>query len=250
MSVIIMAQVWKGCRDLTPVQKLVLLKYADNANDEGVQAFPSQRMVAEHCGVHPDTVKAAIKALKQKGYLVEVARSVHHRGTEFRVIPDPRNQTPEDLGGENQTPEMTVVRPPISSHSDPRNDSTININDPSVDPSSAVTPLFPREKTQKEIEKEQDAERGRQAKKFIDGFAAYFEKERKQKFMHRGAQDVKIVKELLKTYSFDRLIQMSKLFLDTNDTFLEEAGYHLGVFKGKAMALDAKLIKMGITDAA
>lgn len=47
MSMILTAQVMK-LKIGNPARKLVLLKLADNANDDGV-CFPSYKNIAEHC---------------------------------------------------------------------------------------------------------------------------------------------------------------------------------------------------------
>ena len=51
-----------------PARKLVLLKLADNANDEG-ECWPSYGHIARECEIGRSTVKAHIKALEQAGFL-------------------------------------------------------------------------------------------------------------------------------------------------------------------------------------
>lgn len=58
MSVHFTAPVWK-IRGLTPMQKLILLKIADNANDEGI-CWPSLSTIADDCGCSSRTVSRAI----------------------------------------------------------------------------------------------------------------------------------------------------------------------------------------------
>lgn len=48
--------------------KLVLLKLADNANDDG-QCFPSYKNIAEHCEMNRRTVMRHIEKLKQMGFI-------------------------------------------------------------------------------------------------------------------------------------------------------------------------------------
>ncbi|MHB0774282.1 helix-turn-helix domain-containing protein [Halomonas sp. WWR20] len=50
-------------------RKLVLLKLADNANDQG-ECFPSYQHIADQCEMGRSTVKGHIKALADAGYLV------------------------------------------------------------------------------------------------------------------------------------------------------------------------------------
>ena len=54
----------------SPAQKLVLIKLADNANDEG-KCWPSQGYIAEHCSMTRQTVNFHCKALAEQG-LIEI----------------------------------------------------------------------------------------------------------------------------------------------------------------------------------
>ena len=49
------------------LRKLVLLKLADNANDNG-ECFPSIKHIAKECEMGRTTVKSHIKALEELGY--------------------------------------------------------------------------------------------------------------------------------------------------------------------------------------
>ena len=62
--------------------KLVLIKLADNANDEG-RCYPSLAYIAEHCDMHRATVIRHIRSLAELG-LVEV----EHRSVEGSKIPN------------------------------------------------------------------------------------------------------------------------------------------------------------------
>ena len=61
MSIKIMSMVW-DVKELTPMQKLILLKLADNADDGGV-CWPSLETVAGACGCSSRTVMRAIEVL-------------------------------------------------------------------------------------------------------------------------------------------------------------------------------------------
>ena len=50
----------------SPAQKLVLIKLADNANDDG-KCWPSQRYVAEHCEMSRQTVWATVRHWQNRG---------------------------------------------------------------------------------------------------------------------------------------------------------------------------------------
>ncbi len=70
MSIRHMAQVW--ALDLPSTTKLVLLKLADNANDEGI-CWPSMNTVAKYTGISRRAVITHIKKLEELG-LIEVIR--------------------------------------------------------------------------------------------------------------------------------------------------------------------------------
>lgn len=57
----------------SPTRKLVLLKLADQANDNGY-CWPSKETIARHCEVHKKTVQKLIAELEGLGYL-----SIQHR---------------------------------------------------------------------------------------------------------------------------------------------------------------------------
>lgn len=72
MSMTLMVKVF-GLKIGNPGRKLVLLKLADHANDDG-GCWPSYRRIAEQCEMGRSTVKAHIKALEDAGYLVSQER--------------------------------------------------------------------------------------------------------------------------------------------------------------------------------
>jgi DNA-binding MarR family transcriptional regulator len=65
-------------------RKLVLVKLADNANDEGV-CWPSYKNIAEHCEMGRSTVKAHIKRLEQDGFLTVEERNDGKSSNMFRL---------------------------------------------------------------------------------------------------------------------------------------------------------------------
>lgn len=56
-----------------PVAKLLLLKLADQANDDGV-CWPSKRTLAEYLGCHPSLIPRKVRFLENSGLLSRVAR--------------------------------------------------------------------------------------------------------------------------------------------------------------------------------
>ena len=72
MSMLLMVQAMQA-KIGNPIRKLVLIKLADNANDQG-ECFPSYQHIADHCEVDKRTVIRHVKALRDAGYL-----SITHR---------------------------------------------------------------------------------------------------------------------------------------------------------------------------
>ena len=75
MSVHVSSWAWK---QKAGKAKLVLLKLADNANDEGL-AWPTQKRLATECELGERTIREHIEALRALG-LIEVVRAEDQRG--------------------------------------------------------------------------------------------------------------------------------------------------------------------------
>lgn len=105
MSVRYMAEVWG--LDLDSSAKLILLAFADHADDEG-RAFPSVSRVAWKCGCSERTVQRHISTFKDAGVLVpEAFEGGGARSTIYRLHPDQADQleaftSPE--GGDTVSP--------------------------------------------------------------------------------------------------------------------------------------------------
>jgi DNA-binding transcriptional ArsR family regulator len=65
---------WAFEQDTPPTTKLVLLKLADNANDDGY-CWPSQSTIARHTGLNRSTVNRHIKKLADAGLVEVIPRS-------------------------------------------------------------------------------------------------------------------------------------------------------------------------------
>ncbi|HLO74857.1 MAG TPA: helix-turn-helix domain-containing protein [Magnetospirillum sp.] len=85
MSISVMAMVWKA--DLPSSAKLVLLRLADFANDDGGSIFPAVSTVAVECGMGERTVQDQLRALEAKGVLCLVREAVcaTRRPREYRI---------------------------------------------------------------------------------------------------------------------------------------------------------------------
>ncbi len=136
-----MSVVWK--REVgSAVEKLVLLKLADNANDEG-EAWPLQATIAAQCEVSERTVRTAIASLEYKGMLtVKKWRDGSRKGTAgnrdcYIVHPEGK---PETASGSNR--QGLPVQPETASGSN-RKQLPVPIVQPSIEPSENPGDLAP-----------------------------------------------------------------------------------------------------------
>ena len=97
MSVHISSNVWKSSFD-TPLQKLILLAFADMANDEGY-CWPSVRSIKERVGVADSTIRENVRALEAMGWLRRESRSTDRgqASNGYWVSKTPPSATPSPL---------------------------------------------------------------------------------------------------------------------------------------------------------
>lgn len=67
MSIKLMSEVWKT--KLPTSEKMVLLVIADHASDDGTEAWPSQRLIAEKASLTIRTVQRCVNSLQEQGWL-------------------------------------------------------------------------------------------------------------------------------------------------------------------------------------
>lgn len=95
MSVLVMAWVFANVTDITPAQKLLLLAIADEANDQGVQAFPGMARLASKTNQSVGGVRGQIATLEEAGHLVVSRPERQGRGHHNRYgIPMGRDPEP------------------------------------------------------------------------------------------------------------------------------------------------------------
>ncbi|WP_080100473.1 helix-turn-helix domain-containing protein [Salmonella enterica] len=82
-----------------PLRKLVLIKIADNANDEG-ECWPSYQHIADQCEVSRSTVKSHIRALEDMGLLKREFRRKGelNQSNVFYLTLDNAQQIPPESG--------------------------------------------------------------------------------------------------------------------------------------------------------
>lgn len=84
MSIKVMSQVWE--LDLPATDKLILLGFADHANDEGI-CRPSFARIAWKCGISRETVKRTVRRLQESpGILAKIAEAGGHGYPPVRQI--------------------------------------------------------------------------------------------------------------------------------------------------------------------
>lgn len=82
-----------------PLRKLVLLKLADNANDQG-ECWPSYQYIADQCEIGKRTVIGHIDSLIQAGYLTKTSRK-GPKGNSSNVYVLDFDAKPVNTGGAN-----------------------------------------------------------------------------------------------------------------------------------------------------
>ncbi|MBY8138800.1 helix-turn-helix domain-containing protein [Vibrio fluvialis] len=113
MSMELMVKAMK-CKVGNPLRKLVLIKLADNANDQG-ECWPSYQHIADQCEIGKSTVRKHIKDLETSGLLKIENRkgpkgnaSNIYRLTLNGVSPDSTGVSPDSTG---VSPDSTGVSP-------------------------------------------------------------------------------------------------------------------------------------------
>ncbi|EFS2709747.1 helix-turn-helix domain-containing protein [Salmonella enterica] len=88
-----------------PLRKLVLIKLADNANDEG-ECWPSYQHIADQCEVSRSTVKSHIRALEDMRLLKREFRRKGelNQSNVFYLTLDNAQQIPPESGGAGADP--------------------------------------------------------------------------------------------------------------------------------------------------
>lgn len=125
---------WAWEQELPPVQKLVLLKLADNANDEGI-AFPAIRTVAAYCSISLRTAQRVIQKLSDTGF-IGIEKRFRGDGSQssnrYRLRPD--------LGGDN------LSRPSVATGNQEAGESPRGCQD-NVIPRTTVDPSINQQTT-------------------------------------------------------------------------------------------------------
>ena len=138
MSMLLMVQAMK-IKVGNANRKLVLLKLADNANDEGV-CWPSYQHIADHAECDRRTVMRHVKKLQEDGLLwVEYRKG--EKGNSSNKFHLTLNR--ETKGSDNMTPPSDTVSPPPSDRVSPRTSHSLEpVNEPFLVPSETKRSKF------------------------------------------------------------------------------------------------------------
>ena len=145
------------------LRKLVLLKLADNANDNG-ECFPSIKHIAKECEMGRTTVKSHIKALEELGFIYKIERKIGNINTsnlyrmnfgfvgkDVVVFDKEDGGSPADLGG-HQTTEGGS--PADLGGGSPADHIINHISNQSINQSCADAPVSAKAKTERAPTKE------------------------------------------------------------------------------------------------
>jgi hypothetical protein len=82
-----MARAWR-VKGLTSAERLVLLKFADSADDDGRNSFPSVRSVGQSCELSERAVQYAVARLRTQHWLALQVPGGGRRSVTYCVFPD------------------------------------------------------------------------------------------------------------------------------------------------------------------
>jgi DNA-binding transcriptional regulator YhcF (GntR family) len=108
MSIEVMSWVWKKSK-ATGTDKFVLLAIADNAWDDGSNAWPSINTISRKTGLSTRTVQRCIQNLHDLGELNTIDRPGH--SNLYRVVMSEQDSKPVKKTAKNQSSSLAVVEP-------------------------------------------------------------------------------------------------------------------------------------------
>ena len=117
-----------------PTRKLVLIKLADNANDEGI-CWPSYQNIADHCEVTKRSVMSHVAKLEEMGLLKRKYRKTDdgsmNKSNYYYLSLDGENIS---SGSENRSLGSENISPPPSENISPRTSHSLEpVNEPNID---------------------------------------------------------------------------------------------------------------------
>lgn len=146
-----------------PLRKLVLVKLADNASDQG-ECWPSYQHIADQCEISRTTVKVHIRELEKSGFLRREYRrkgelnqsNVFHLSLESGAAPAPGGGASAALPGAGSAPGGGAGAAPRTSHSsepvkEPKTLCTLEVE--LAEAFEVFWKLYPNKKSKKDARK-------------------------------------------------------------------------------------------------
>ena len=209
MSIQVSARVW-ALRDLPPTEKLVLLKMADCADDDGGNAWPSVATLGRACGnLSVRAVHKVLVKLKHRGLLqVQAPAGAWHKTVTYRVtLPD----VPLNSGTRMNEGTPAPVRSWVGERQDrgiPERAGRISLSPDSYDPSLNRQYEVPGARRTAHHERPHSA-----IQQFRETFIKLYRQHRTGAVYRWAKADSAIVEQLLAHYGFAELVGMSEALL-------------------------------------
>jgi DNA-binding transcriptional MocR family regulator len=144
-----------------PLRKLVLVKLADNASDQG-ECWPSYQHIADQCEIGRSTVKLHIRELEKAGFLRREYRrkgelnqsNVFHLSLDGGAAPDLGGGAPDNPPGAPDNPGGGAGAAPRTSHSsEPVKEPKPTVIRDQLDGFDKFWKLYPKKKSRKDAAK-------------------------------------------------------------------------------------------------
>ncbi|WP_214510535.1 helix-turn-helix domain-containing protein [Pseudomonas brassicacearum] len=144
-----------------PLRKLVLIKLADNASDQG-ECWPSYQHIADQCEIGRSTVKLHIRELEKAGLLRREYRrkgelnqsNVFHLSLDGGAASAPRGGAPDNPPGAGDNPGGGAGAAPRTSHSyEPVKEPKPTVTSDTAEGFEQFWKLYPKKKGRKDAVK-------------------------------------------------------------------------------------------------
>jgi hypothetical protein len=144
-----------------PLRKLVLVKLADNASDQG-ECWPSYQHIADQCEIGRSTVKLHIRELEKAGFLRREYRrkgelnqsNVFHLSLDGGAVPDLGGGAPDNPPGAGDNPGGGAGAAPRTSHSsEPVKEPKPTVTSDAAEGFEQFWKLYPKKKGRKDAAK-------------------------------------------------------------------------------------------------
>ena len=129
MSIKTMMWVWES--DLPPIERLVALAYADHADQDGGNIYPSLSTVAKKVGMDRANIVRIRRRLIEKGVMVQT-RATDHRPTCFRMDQSALLASVTETAGEDVEPCLLGTAPSVTKTADECERPSVTGTAPSV----------------------------------------------------------------------------------------------------------------------